>query len=71
MRNSANMTPREIAGDIIIGWILAAHQGHTDDVIDSDPRESFQRAVRKALRLEIERIAARYRLELGLMLDDD
>lgn len=54
-----NLTPRESALVITMGWIQAAHKGLTNDLFDVDDRDSYRVQVRSALAKEHNRLAAR------------
>ncbi|PNV83383.1 MAG: hypothetical protein C0610_17135 [Desulfobacteraceae bacterium] len=54
-----NLTPREQAIVIAMGWIQAAYNGATDDLFESDERDSFRVQVRSALAKEHNRLGAR------------
>ena len=42
-------TPKEAAQDIAIGWLSAAHKGHTADLEEYDDRPSFQVELKKQI----------------------
>lgn len=42
-----NMTPRQFAYDLAIGWLRAAYQGHTGDLADLTPAQ--KRDVKEAI----------------------
>ena len=54
-----NLTPREAALGIAMGWIKAAHQELTEDLSEVDDRESFRAQVKSALAKEYNKLSAR------------
>ena len=42
-----NMTPRQFAHDLAVGWLRAAYQGHTGDLDDLTPAQ--KREVKAAI----------------------
>ena len=54
-----NLTPREAALTIIMGWAEAAYHGKTNDLYDVDDRDSFRVQTRSALAKEVNRMSAR------------
>jgi len=54
-----DLTPREEALLILMGWARAAYNGLTNDLYEVDDRDSFRVQVRSALAKEHNRLAAR------------
>lgn len=63
-----NMTPKEAAQSIILGWITAVYKGVTDDLYHVDDRDSFRVRVRQQLAAEHNRLLRRSGMD-GLELD--
>lgn len=67
---SGDLTPREEAILILMGWAEAAFKGLTDDLFQVDDRDSFRLQVRRALAKEHNRLARRVE-SMGNELNDE